>query len=173
MNQPIFAAAVAMATLLGCSGATPTPAAEPTPTQPPAATPGATPTPLARGTFIFPWEARTVEIEAAGRGSDVSGTMSVANDATSFTVDLQCSRTTDQGLLVIGGDVTDSNLTEYAPEGSRSAIIFERGSPVRALFWFQMTDPRAASCLEFIEGVDIDPGDSEMQPIDGSVELAP
>jgi hypothetical protein len=76
-------------------------------------------------------------------------------------------------LILIGGDVTDSTVSDYAPEGSRTAIVFQRGSPVRMIFWFQMTDPRAASCLAFLEEISIRAGDSELQAIRGSVELAP
>ncbi|MEP7379222.1 MAG: hypothetical protein ABI725_06610 [Chloroflexota bacterium] len=177
MNRPILAASVALSILVGCSSAAPTPAPTaaptPTPTLAPTASPAPLPTPLARGTFIFPWDQRTVEIDAAGTGSGVVGTMTVSNAATSFTVDLQCTRTTEDGLVVIGGDVTASTLTDYAPEGTRTAIIFQRGSPVQAIFWFQETDPRAASCLAFIEEVSVRADDSEMQAIRGSVELAP
>ena len=51
-----------------------------------------------------------------------------------FTVDLVRTRTTDGGLILIGGPVIDSTkgYVESAPEGSNIAIVLQRGSPVNA-----------------------------------------
>jgi hypothetical protein len=104
----------------------------------------------------------------------VTGSMTVRSLETNgrYTVDLGCTRIID-GLLWIGGDVTKSTYSE-APAGTRAAIVLRRGSPVEAIFIWQMNDPRSASCQAFLDDMralgDPAPG---LAPISGSVQLAP
>ena len=92
-----------------------------------------------------------------------------------YTVDLECTRTID-GLLWIGGDVTESTNSD-APAGTRAAIVFKRGSPVEAIFVWQMNDPRSASCQAFFDDMIAIGGAGDfpagMEPIDGTLELGP
>ena len=135
----------------------------------PTATPSPSPAPLARGSFTVPDNAAT-ELDATGDGSTVRGTMTVSDEGGRTTVDLECTRTTDGGLIVIAGTVSDSTLDPF-PEGSRAAIILQRGSPVRAGFMFG--DASSASCLTFLEG-DIDgEATAGLEPIEGTIELRP
>ncbi len=90
------------------------PAPRPTPTVTPAPTPTPSPIPSPRP----PAETRvsgrfagvfgSVVIEAAGVGSSVSGSMEVTVAARrQYTVDLRCSRSEPDGVLLIGGPVTE------------------------------------------------------------------
>jgi hypothetical protein len=142
--------------------------------------PSPSPAPLATGSFIS--HGGQIELDATGEGSNVTGLMTYTDvggeDIGHFAVDLACTRTTDSGLIAIGGRVTDStNVDEYAPEGSNVAIILERGSPVKAVIWFEHPEPPGASCPAFLETVP-DAGDSgfdpaDLEPIDGTIELRP
>lgn len=150
------------------------PSIAPSPT--PSIAPSPTPAFLARGTFKA--KGADVVLDARGRGSDVTGTMSVSYGGGDFTVDLECSRTTASGLLWIGGDVTESTDTELGIKGTRTAIVFKPGSPVRAVFIFQLDDPDSASCQAFFDdmiaiGGEPRPGPDGLEPIEGTVELAP
>ncbi len=144
----------------------------------PTITPSPSPALLARGTF----NARvgggyTVDIDAIGGASSVTGSMRVVSLDTNggYTVDLECTRTID-GLLWIGGDVTESTYSD-APAGTRAAIVFERGSPVKAIFVWQGSDPRSASCQAFFDDMIANgvAGDlrAGMKPIEGTLELGP
>jgi hypothetical protein len=132
--------------------------------------PSPSPTLIARGNFSI---GRTVELDAAGAGSSVTGSLYAADGAEDFDVDLQCTRTTENRLIWIGGDVTDS-ATGFAPEGTWAGIVLERGSPGRATLVYQLDDPRAPDCLGFLEQMIAfgNPPD-ELTPIDGTVELGP
>lgn len=132
---------------------------------------------LARGTFTAQvGGGYTVVLDATGGASSVTGSM-VVSQATNggFTVDLECTRTID-GLLWIGGDVTQSTYSD-APAGTRAAIVFERGSPVKAIFVWQGSDPRSASCQAFFDDMIAIGGAGDlragMEPIVGTVELGP
>jgi hypothetical protein len=144
----------------------------------PTIAPSPSPALLARGTFKTPWLAAgaEVELDATGGASSVTGSMVVTVGSAGFTVDLECTRTTNAGLIWIGGDVTESANFTYAPKGTRTAIVFKRGTPVKAIFVFQMDDPRSASCLAFFD--DMSPiggeiSEADLQPIEGTVELGP
>jgi hypothetical protein len=143
----------------------------------PTMTPSPSPTLLARGTFKL--LGADVELDATGAGDSVTGTMSVTHDDGDFTVDLKCSRTTEDGVLLIAGDITDS-ASPYAREGAREVIVFKRGSPVYATF---DSEGRAggdvlpaASCPALLQQV-IDTGTQTvigpngLEPIEGTVEL--
>ena len=101
----------------------------------PGATPAPSPALLARGSFVIrDWD--TVEFEATREGPSVTGRMTVGLDeGTSdfLEVDLQCARTTVDGLIMIGG-YTDGAGGRFAgvPEGTLAAIALKRGSPVEA-----------------------------------------
>jgi hypothetical protein len=147
----------------------------------PTATPSPSLSPLAVGSFIS--HGGQIELEATGEGSNVTGSMIYTDvegeDVGRFAVDLACTRTTDSGLILIGGPVTESTngSVEAAPEGSNVAIILERGSPVKAVFWLESPDPHEASCPAFLATIpdEGDPGyePGGLEPIEGTVELRP
>ena len=129
------------------------------------------PATLASGTFRFtPMEA-DVALDATGEGSDVTGTMTVSSPAMSFTVDLECALTAEDGRILIGGDTTESTFDE-TPTGTRTAIVLKPGSPVGAVFVWQGSDlARAPDCTTFLE--DMSPETTGTAPIVGTVELGP
>ena len=138
--------------------------------------PSPSPALLARGTFTaLVGGGYAVDIDATGGASSVTGSMIVTGESGAITVDLECTRTID-GLLWIGGDVSESTNSD-APAGTRAAIVFQRGTRVEAIFVFQMTDPRSASCQAFFDDMIAIAGTEEMravmEPIDGTVELGP
>ena len=142
--------------------------------------PPPSPAQLAVGSFIS--HGAQIELNATGEGSNVTGSMTAVDvggaEQGSFTVDLGCTRTTDSGLIMIGGPVTDStNYDQFAPKGSNVAIVLQRGSPVKAFIHPELPNPHAASCAVFLETVP-DEGDPEfesssLEPIEGTIELRP
>ena len=96
------------------------------------ATPSPSPALLARGNFVTN-VGEVVELEATREGSSVTGRMTVTaegqNGPYAFTVDLQCARTTEDGLIMIGGVTTDSTGRNAPQEGTWAGIVLERGSP--------------------------------------------
>ena len=144
---------------------------------PPTIAPSPSPALLARGNFVAQvGDGYTVDIDATGGASSVTGRMIVSQPTDGgYTVDLECTRTID-GLLWIGGDVTESTNSD-APAGTRAAIVFKRGSPVEAIFVWQMNDPRSASCQAFFDDMIAIAGAGEiragMKPIAGTLELGP
>ena len=144
----------------------------------PAATPSPSPAPIAVGSFSS--HGGNIELEATGDGADVTGTMTYTDtggaDLGRFAVDLACTRTTDSGLIVIGGLVTDSSsVDEVAPEGSNVAIILQRGSPVKAVFWLEHPDPHEASCPAFrrADGHPHEEGDPRLRNRPGELRSRP
>jgi hypothetical protein len=101
------------------------------------------------------------------------------------TVDLECARTTADGLIEIGGLITDSTFDADnqawhggLPEGQRVAIVFEPGSPVNAIWNVTSADQGVASCAAMFENMDgsgdeILPGSPGLDPIQGTVEFGP
>jgi hypothetical protein len=143
---------------------------------PGAPTTGPSPTPslLARGNFTS--HGIAAQIDARGAGDGVTGTLTLSDAALRATVALECSRTTDGGLLQIGGLVTESTFDDNFPQGRRVAIIFKPGSPVKAVWWIALVaEPLVASCQTLLD--DVMPrapaADSALEPIEGTVELAP
>jgi hypothetical protein len=148
---------------------------------------GTSPSPslLARGNFIA--HGITAELDATGSGADVAGTMALSQSGTSnsATVELECSRTTAEGLIEIGGLLTDSTWDPDAqdwndgfPTGQRVAIVFEPGSPVKAIWNVTSADQGVASCEAMFENMDgsgdeILPGSVGLDPIQGTVEFGP
>ncbi len=148
----------------------------------PVATPTPTPTPTVLAVGSFTSHGAQIELDATGEGSNVTGSMTAVDEGGdkpgSFTVDLACTRTTDSGLTMIGGLVTDStNYDDWAPVGSYVAIVLQRGSPVKAFLHSEAPDPLRASCPAFLEGIpdEGEPGfeSSYLEPIEGTIELRP
>ena len=147
----------------------------------PNATPSPSPAPIAVGTFSS--HGGNIELEATGEGSNVTGSMTYTDvggaDLGGFVVDLACTRTTDRGLILIGGPISESTkgYVESAPEGSNIAIVLQRESPVKAEIWVEHPDPHEPSCPAFLETIP-DLGDpardpSALEPIVGTIELRP
>ena len=140
------------------------------PTEEPNATRGTPPgtTTFASGSFTAPFG--SIDIEATGSGANVSGEMEWSQDAESFSLDLQCSRTTAGGLLLLGGEVTHVAHPEMA-QGDRVAIALQPGTPVEAILWNE-DGPPADSCGTFLESVP-DHIVNDLQPINGDLQLGP
>ena len=144
---------------------------------------GTSPSPslLARGSFSA--HGIDAELDATGSGADVAGTMSLSDSTGRATVDLECARTTADGLIEIGGLVMDSTIDPDSqdwhdgfPEGQRVAVIFEPGSQVKAIWWVTSASDGVASCAELFEGIDgsedqISPGSPGLDPVQGTVEF--
>ena len=150
----------------------------------PTIAPSPSPSLLARGNFTA--HGIAAELDATGSGADVAGTMSLSESGKgSATVDLECARTTADGLIEIGGLITDSTYDANDqdwhggfPEGERVAIIFQPGSPVNAIWNVTAADQGVASCAAMFENLDgsgdeILPGSPGLDPIRGTVEFGP
>ena len=148
----------------------------------PTATPSltASSTPLAVGSFIS--HGGRIELSATGEGANVTGSMTYTYlfppDSGGFVVDLACTQTTDRGLIVIGGPVTESTKVDGpAPKGSNVAIVLQRGSPVEAEFWFEHPRPHEDSCPAFLASIpdlgDPGRGPQGLEPISGTLEVRP
>jgi len=147
----------------------------------PGATTSPSPSPklLARGDF-FMGDDRAIQLEASGQGSSVTGRMTVSDQVSDpeidavFTVELQCTRTTADGVLMIGGITTEGN--GVSPEGAWAAIVLEPGSPVNGYVLSQRGGPasNAASCLAYLdEKVPVRGGFPGLTPVEGTLELGP
>ncbi|MDQ2673823.1 MAG: hypothetical protein M3Y40_04135 [Chloroflexota bacterium] len=152
---------------------------DPTPTSTTTAT-------LASGSFTAPLGefGEAFDIEASRRGDDVSGTMEISDPVGgegAYSVDVQCARSTDDGTLMIGGEVTQSTYEEFIEEGAYVVIALAPGTPVRMLWAVDVlaTDEvpaPAESCSAFVESW---LGDPEFvqglrdngRPIEGELEL--
>jgi hypothetical protein len=167
-------------TNLGGGGdATPTP--QPTPTSSPTPAAGT----LASGSFTAPLAefGESVDIEAVRTGDDVSGTMEISNPAGgegAYSVDVQCAQNTDEGVLVIGGEVTESTYQEFIEDGAYVVIALAPGTPVRMLWAVDVlvTDDvpaPAESCSAFVESLisdgAFDTVDVHGRPIEGDLAL--
>jgi hypothetical protein len=139
----------------------------------PTIAPSQSPTVLARGDFTS--HGVVAQIDATGSGDDVAGTMTVSDSGQDATVDLECARTTDDGLIEIGGLVTESTFNDGFPQGRRVAVIFEPGSPVKAIWWIALVaEPVVPSCQALFESMDAPGADDPrpgLEPIEGTVEL--
>lgn len=132
--------------------------------------PSPTPALLAVGDFIS--HGVTTRLDARGEGANVTGTMTVSDEGGRATVALECSRTTAGGLTIIGGLVTDSTYRDFFVEGIRVAIALLRGSPVKAFYHFP-EGPPPSTCPAFLDIVPDSLTNEVLEPINGSVELAP
>ena len=139
---------------------------------PPSQAPAPTAAPLAVGEFTSHGVAAT--IDARGQGSDVTGTMTTSDAGKTATVNLECSHTTDGGRLIVGGLVTESTFTEWCTKGHRVAVVFQPGSPVKAIWYIVLPgDAPLESCQAVVdavlaEGTDLNDG---LEPIEGTVDL--
>src|SRR6185503_2968270 len=137
---------------------------------------------LARGTFTA--QGIAADLDATGSGADVAGTMALSQSGTSnsATVDLECARTTAEGMIEIGGLITESawdpnaqDWNEGFPTGQRVAVIFEPGSPVKAIWDVTAPDQGVTSCEGMWENLDSEgpilPGSPGLDPIQGTVEF--
>ena len=151
----------------------------------PTIAPSPSPSLLARGSFTA--QGISAELDATGSGEDVAGTMSLTDSISRerATVDLECARTTAEGLIEIGGLLTDSTFAadnedwhDGFPVGQGVIVIFEPGPPVKAFWWVTLADEAVTSCAEIFESIDgsgdeILPGSPGMDPIRGTVEFGP
>jgi len=164
-------AVTATVALAGCGGTAPG-----SPTATPHSSTSAT---LASGSFtahLGSW-GEEFDIEATGTGDDVSGTLEVSTSGGTYSIDLQCAQTTDDGILVIGGAVTESTH-EIAPEAVYVAILLAPGTPVRTLLWIDDDPSPADSCPAFLATMSNAPEFIELTvddlvPIEGDLELGP
>lgn len=150
------------------------PSAAPSPTAAPS-----TAALIARGTFKL--YGAQVELQAAGRGDSVTGTMNVSHGDGEFSVDLKCTKTTEGGVILIAGDITASS-SPFARKGAREVLVLKPGSPVYASFDSEGReggDVRpATSCPALLEqvietGTQMVVGPDGLEPIEGTVELGP
>jgi hypothetical protein len=155
-----------------------------TPTRRPTSLPPGAVT-LASGSFTVPLGefGEAVDIEAVRTGDDVSGTMEISNPAGgggAYSVGVQCARTTDEGFLVIGGEVTESTYEEFIEDGANVVIALAPGTPVRMLWAVDVlvTDEvpaPAESCSAFVESLlsdgAFDTVDVHGNPIEGDLAL--
>jgi hypothetical protein len=140
---------------------------------------------LASGSFTAPLAefGEAIDIEAVRTGDDVSGTMEISDPVGAegaYTVDVQCSRTTDDGFLLIGGEVTASTYEEFIEDGAYVVIMLAPGTPVRILWAADVlvTDEvpaPAESCSAFVESLldegNVDSVDVDGRPIEGDLQL--
>ena len=137
----------------------------------PTAAPSPTPSPLAKGTFKS--HGVTIEMDATGDGADVSGTLKATDDGGgTWSVDLQCTQTKG-GLVFIAGEITASTQEGF-PVGSDTAMIFQPGSPPKAIIWVPGEDVPAATCMAFVDGLPIKddaPDAAGFEPIVGTLDL--
>jgi hypothetical protein len=126
--------------------------------------PSRTPVLLARGSFAHKdWG--PVEFEATREGSNVTGRMTIgledgipADPEDGFlVVDFQCARTTEDGLVAIGGYSTDGAglLFRVHSEGDLFALVLRRGSPIAGQLWAgpleNMPSTQTTDCLEYLD----------------------
>jgi hypothetical protein len=140
---------------------------------------------LASGSFTAPLGefGEAVDIEAVRTGDDVSGTMEISNPAGgegAYSVDVQCAGTTDDGILLIGGEVTESTYEQFIEDGAYVVIALAPGTPVRVLWAVDVlvTDEvqaPAESCSAFVETLlgdqFLDAVEVNGRPIEGDLEL--
>jgi hypothetical protein len=124
----------------------------------------------------------TFDFDATRTGDDVSGTIEVSNPQGgqgTYTVDVQCTRTTDN-LLLIGGEVSDSTY-EFIADGAYVGIALVPGTPARMLIGVDVlasdeVPAPADSCEAYIETLLSDPGFAQAVtdhgvPINGELDL--
>ena len=135
---------------------------------------------IARGTFgLLDGE---IVLNATGSGDSVTGTMVVTHPDGNFRVDLRCTRTTEDGVILLAGDIIESE-SPHARQGVREILVLKPGSPIHASIDSEGRrggDVRPAdSCPALLQQV-IDTGtqtivdENGMIPIEGgSIEFGP
>lgn len=140
---------------------------------------------LASGSFTVPLNefGEAVDIDAVRTGDEVSGTIEISDPAGgegAYSVDVQCARSTDEGFLLIGGQVTESTYTEFIEDGAYVVLAFAPGTPVRMLWAVDVLATEEApapaeSCSAYVETVLGETMFHEIdvygRPIDGDLEL--
>lgn len=116
---------------------------------------------VASGSFTAPLNefGEAIEIEAVRTGDEVSGTIEISNPADgegAYSVDVQCGRTTEDGFIFVGGEVTESTYREFIEAGAYVVIAFAPGTPVRMLWAVDVlaadeVPAPAESCSAFVE----------------------
>jgi len=147
-------------------------------------TPIPTPAPLASGSVAVNVGefGTTFDFDATRTGDDASGTIVVSNPRGgegTYTVDVQCTRTTDN-VLLIGGEVTDSTY-ELIADGAYVAILLVPGTPARMLIGVDVlasdeVPAPADSCEAYLETTLSEPGFAQevndyAVPINGELDL--
>ena len=150
--------------------------------------PAENPVLLARGSVVLKdWG--PVEFEATRADSNVTGRLTVgledgtpADPDKGFVgVDFQCGRTTDDGLVAIGGYSTDgAGLTFRVHEkGTLFALVFRRGSPIAMQLWagtlVNMPSTQTTDCLAYLDAwlPEARLGVPEPREVRRTVELGP
>jgi len=173
MYRPVLATMALLIALAACSGSSSSPS-EPSPS----------PVLIARGNFVE-HDFGPVEFEATREGSRVTGQMTVGPNwagSNTFVVDLQCARETEDGLLMIGGSITEGN--RFFPEGRLAWIAVRRGFPDRARvgagYFEDVPATQTTDCLAYLDGWlqfyrSVYPRGEWVLPnvLDGTVEFAP
>jgi hypothetical protein len=141
---------------------------------------------LASGAFTAPLNefGEAIDIEAIRTGDAVSGTVEISNPTGgdgAYSVDVQCARTTEEGFVVIGGEVTESTYQEFVEEGAYVVLAFNPGTPVRMLWAVDVltadeVPAPAESCAAYLDSWVADPGFADFLnehgiPIEGELEL--
>lgn len=146
---------------VGSGGPTATPA--PTATPDPTATPQPSSDTLASGSFTAHLGdfGEAFDIEATRAGDGATGTMDVSfadSGKGSYSVEVQCTQTTEDGMLMIGGVVTVSTY-EPVSDGAYVAIVLVPGPPVRTILGIDVFgnegDP-AESCSAYVGAISSD-----------------
>ena len=104
----------------------------------------------------------------------MTGTMNVSQTTKGgFTVDLECTQRT---IEAAPGSAVTHGSTYATPAGTRAAIVLKRGSPVQAIFVWQMNDPYGGQLPGVLRRDHRDQGREiiryALEPIEGTVELA-
>jgi hypothetical protein len=130
----------------------------------PTIAPSPSPVLLARGNFAHKdWG--PVEFEATREGSNVTGRLTIGlEDGTPadpedgfLGVDFHCARTTEDGLVAIGGYSTDGAglLFRVHSEGDLFALVLRRGSPIAGQLWAGQVENRPSTqttdCLAYLD----------------------
>lgn len=146
------------------------PTVAPSPTSPPL---------LARGAFKL--YGADVDVNATRTGDTVTGVMTVTHADGDFNVDLECADVTEDGVLLLAGEITESS-SPYAREGAREVLVLKGGTPVYASFDSEGRPGGdvvpATSCAALLDqvietGTQTVIGPNGLEPIEGTVELAP
>ena len=87
----------------------------------------------------------------------MAGRMTAEYEGATFTVDLQCTMTTADGVILIGGYTIDTTGggSMLSPEGTLASIVLMRGSPVHATIWSERGGhvSQAPNCRAYLDGV--------------------
>ena len=132
---------------------------------------------LASGTFSYEIAGgtRTVELDATEQDGAVVGRADITHTSDPpFSIDLSCTRTTEDGIFIVGGEVVDSEDPSRA-EGERAAVIIAPGDPSSVIVWGE-DPPPAADCSAFLEALPADmlADEEAYRPItDGAIDVGP